>query len=125
MQLDQGSEDILFESDKSVMLRVLGNMLKNAIEASTDGEVVTAGCRGEKGKIQFWINNPQYMSKEVQMQIFQRSFSTKGMGRGLGTYCIKLFSEKYLGGKAAFSTSERDGSTFTVLLPVSLQKSCK
>ena len=38
------------------------------------------------------------MPDEVKAQIFERSFSTKGRGRGIGTYSIKLLTERYLEG---------------------------
>lgn len=34
----------------------------------------------------------------VQLQIFNRSFSTKGKGRGTGTYSMKLLTKRYLKG---------------------------
>mgnify|MGYP006293419399 CR=1 len=39
------------------------------------------------------------------MLLFKRSFSTKGVGRGIGTYSMKLFGEKYLKGKVDFKNS--------------------
>jgi sensor histidine kinase regulating citrate/malate metabolism len=53
------------------------------------------------------------MPPEVQLQIFQRSFSTKGKGRGVGTYSMKLLTERYLGGKLAFTSAAGEGTTFT------------
>jgi signal transduction histidine kinase len=44
--------------------------------------------------------------------VFQRSFSTKGTGRGLGTYSIKLLTERYLGGRVWFESAEGHGTTF-------------
>ncbi|MBK7188571.1 MAG: hypothetical protein IPH86_07860 [bacterium] len=57
------------------------------------------------------------MPRTVQLQVFQRSFSTKGRDRGIGTYSIKLLTEKYLGGKASFVSDEGQGTTFSVTLP--------
>ena len=54
----------------------------------------------------------------MQTQVFQRAFSTKGKGRGLGTYAIKLFSEKYLQGTVAFTSTEADGTLFRASYPV-------
>jgi sensor histidine kinase regulating citrate/malate metabolism len=54
----------------------------------------------------------------VQLQIFQRSFSTKGEnGRGIGAYSVKLFGEGYLKGKVAFSSSDPEGTVFSLSLP--------
>jgi sensor histidine kinase regulating citrate/malate metabolism len=56
------------------------------------------------------------MPDAVKLQVFKRSFSTKGEGRGLGTYSIKLFTENYLGGAAELTSNEVEGTTFWVKL---------
>jgi sensor histidine kinase regulating citrate/malate metabolism len=53
----------------------------------------------------------------IQLQLFQRSFSTKGAGRGIGTYSIKMFTEKHLGGQVRFDSFEPVGTIFQVMLP--------
>jgi sensor histidine kinase regulating citrate/malate metabolism len=62
------------------------------------------------------------MKREIQLQIFQRSFSTKGSGRGLGTYSIKLLTEQYLHGKAWFTSNEVEGTTFFASIPIKFLK---
>jgi sensor histidine kinase regulating citrate/malate metabolism len=57
------------------------------------------------------------MSNEVKYQIFQKSFSTKGNGRGLGTFSIKLLTEHYLKGSVSFESNDNIGTVFTVVLP--------
>jgi sensor histidine kinase regulating citrate/malate metabolism len=52
------------------------------------------------------------MPDDVQLQVFKRSFSTKGAGRGLGTYSMKLLSEQYLNGRIALISSPQAGTTF-------------
>jgi sensor histidine kinase regulating citrate/malate metabolism len=56
------------------------------------------------------------MPPEIQLQVFQRSCSTKGDGRGTGTYSIRLLSS-YLLGAASFSSTPEEGTTFHVTLP--------
>lgn len=118
LHLDDESEEWMLESDKGLLFRVLGNMTKNALEASQPGDTVTLGCRREGDKIRFSVHNPAFMPRNVQLQVFQRSFSTKGAGRGLGTYSIKLLSERYLGGEVFFTSSEKDGTFFYVAYPL-------
>ena len=60
------------------------------------------------------------MPPEVQLQVFNRSFSTKGNGRGIGTYSIKLLCERYLKGKVSFVSSAEQGTIFKVTLPLAL-----
>lgn len=112
------SQNVDFQSDERLVLRILGNMLKNAIEASRAGESVTLGCRRVKDRIEFWVHNKGFMPLDVRRQIFQRSFSTKGPGRGLGTYSMKLLGEKYLRAKISFTTSRAKGTTFAASFPL-------
>jgi len=104
--------------DERLLHRVVGNMIKNALEASKKGQTVTVGCSVVDQDIEFWVCNEGCMPREVQLQVFQRSFSTKGAGRGLGTYSIKLLGEKYLGGNVTFSSSLDDGTVFRIRLPL-------
>ena len=103
-------------SDRTLLRRVVGNMIKNALEASRPGDTVTLGCDAGEG-VTFWVHNPAAMPREVQLQVFQRSFSTKGSGRGLGTYSMKLLGERYLKGSVSFSSTPEEGTVFRISLP--------
>jgi K+-sensing histidine kinase KdpD len=104
-------------SDSAILRRILGNLVKNALEASAPGETVTISCVEKGEEVAFSVHNPGVIPQEVQLQIFQRSFSTKGEGRGIGTYSVKLFGEKYLKGKISFVSRKPEGTTFTFILP--------
>ena len=117
VRMDEKTADCPFNSDPTLLGRVIGNMLKNALEASGPGETVTVGCQRAEQALQFWVQNPRYMPRSVQMQIFQRSFSTKGSGRGLGTYSMKLLGERYLKGKVSFVSDPELGTTFQLEIP--------
>ena len=79
---------------------------------------MTVGCRVGTAGVCFSVHNPSVMPRTVQLQIFERSFSTKGTGRGLGTYSMKLLSERYLGGRVWFSSSKGEGTTFYAEYPL-------
>lgn len=105
-------------TDRQLLQRVLENMLKNALEATAPGNTVTMACEEQPDGVVFSVHNPEVMPAEVQLQLFQRSFSTKGeSGRGIGTYSIKLLGERYLRGKVAFVSYDPRGTTFTLTLP--------
>ncbi len=114
-----GSMDIV--TDQTLLRRVLGNLVKNASEACKIGQQVGLSCKLGAGKVTFSVSNPQVMPPEVQLQVFQRSFTTKGQGRGLGTYSVKLLTERFLKGSVSFSSSEASGTVFRIVLPVVLQ----
>lgn len=112
------AEEVVFQSDPRMLARVLGNLIKNALEASQPGDTVTLHCGRDGDAVCFQVHNPTAMPPEVQEQIFQRSFSTKGKGRGVGTYSIKLLTEHYLHGKVAFKSKANEGTTFLVTYPL-------
>lgn len=111
-------------TDPRLLARVLGNMLTNALEATAPNQCVTLGCRLEAEQLVFSVHNREVMSEEIQMQVFQRSFSTKArQGRGIGTHSMKLFGERYLGGRVSFTSREPEGTTFYIALPPSPHRS--
>ncbi len=103
--------------DGVILSRVLGNFLKNALEASHQGDTVTVGVRLLDQLVEFYVHNPGEIPPDDQLQIFQRSFSTKGPDRGLGTYSAHLLGETILGGQVGFSSSLADGTVFWIRLP--------
>ncbi|TKG94105.1 HAMP domain-containing histidine kinase [Puteibacter caeruleilacunae] len=125
IKIDRKAEQLSFSSDHTLLNRVLINMVKNALEATKSDGKVTIGCKEEEGIIDFWVQNTACMPAEVQMQIFQRSFSTKGNSRGLGTYSMKLLGEKYLGGHVYFTSTEEDGTLFHLKLSTNGNKVLK
>lgn len=118
ISMSGNAESCGFTSERALLVRVLGNMLRNALEATSADEMVTLSCSRGESSLVFSVHNPGFIPRRVQLQIFQRSFSTKGTGRGTGTYSMKLFGERYLKGKVWFSTSEDEGTTFYVSIPI-------
>ena len=110
----QGNPRIV--TDPTLLRRVVGNLIKNALEASLPGQAVSVLYENESNpRIQ--VHNQGVMSDEVQLQIFQRFFSTKGgNGRGVGSYSVKLLTEKYLGGTVDFLSRDGLGTIFTLNL---------
>ncbi|MHC9542126.1 MAG: sensor histidine kinase [Vulcanimicrobiota bacterium] len=111
------STSVKFRIDRTLLKRIIGNMTKNALEASKAGDTVTLSCYDMGNSVIFNVHNKSFMPREAQLQVFNRSFSTKGAGRGLGTYSIKLLTERYLKGSASFITSEHEGTTFKASFP--------
>ncbi len=107
----------IFMSDPVLLMRSLINLAKNALEASPPGGTVTLGCQKLEGTLRFEIHNDGVIPADVQLQLFQRSFSTKGRGRGVGTYSVRLLVERYLAGRVSFASDSAAGSRFFVDLP--------
>ena len=112
--------DVEFTTDLSLLLRVLANMLLNALEASDEGGLVKVRVMRDKNAVVFGVWNRQVIPRPGMLRIFQRNYSTKAAnGRGLGTYSMKLIGEKVLGGEVDFSSVNNEGTEFRIRLTIS------
>jgi signal transduction histidine kinase len=121
IRVSEEFDRVTIHTDRILLLRVLGNMLKNACEASAEGDVVTLDCKKFEDGVRLSVHNQGYIPKDVQLQLFNRSFSTKGECRGLGTYSIRLITRRYLNGTEGFTSTEEDGTEFFVYIPFVLE----
>ena len=112
----EDSANVEFETDKILLQRVLINLIKNALEETEISGTVSTGVYHDRDEVTFWVKNQNVMTEEVQIQIFKRSFSTKGEGRGDGTYSIKLLTENYLKGNVSFVSNIASGTVFSIKL---------
>ena len=124
MGIEGALDGVSLTSDPVLLRRVLGNLVKNAFEASGEGEEITVGCVSDERGVSFSVQNSAVLSEEVKNQVFLRSFSTKGSGRGVGTYSVKLLTEKYLQGSVLLESSEAAGTVFTVCFPHCIEGTC-
>lgn len=104
--------------DITLLVRVLNNMIKNALEAIPKGETVRVWFERDQGIPIFKVHNPGVIPGDVALRIFKRSFSTKSAhGRGIGAYSMKLFGERYLKGNVDFESAPEKGTIFFISLP--------
>lgn len=121
--VDPMAEHFTFVSDPILLRRVLINLVKNALEAVEDGATVKLGAYSDRDSVYLTVHDAVVIPPDVQLNVFSRSFSTKGSGRGLGTYSIKLISEKYLRGQVSFVSNAEVGTRFTVRYPRIIESS--
>jgi len=121
ISIDEKTVPLLIVSDYSILSRILMNMLKNALEATPKSGFVSIGAdlTPEAG-VRIWVRNQGVLPDSIRSQIFQRSFSTKGTNRGIGTYSIKLLGETYLKGRVDFLSNEKQQTEFFITLPQKL-----
>jgi K+-sensing histidine kinase KdpD len=120
IQISKDQTQLVFKTDNSLLLRVLCNMIINALEATPEDGTIKIWIESDNGcSVTFCVWNAQEIPQETTRRIFQRNFSTKEQaGRGIGTYSMKLLGEKLLGGKVAFATTKEEGTTFRFTLPL-------
>jgi len=117
--MPSGMPDVVFRTDQALLMRVLGNMIVNAFEATEVGDEVRVSLDRTANRALFLVWNRAAIPADIVPRIFQRNFSTKAeMGRGLGTFSMKLFGEEFLGGEVDFSTSKAEGTVFRFSLEI-------
>jgi two-component system, sensor histidine kinase and response regulator len=110
------SDAFVVSGEKMLCYSMLGNLLKNACEASPDGASVT--LRFEHGEtLSLSICNRGAVPECVRDRLFEK-FSTSGKehGTGLGTYSARLIAELHRA-RIAADTSVPDHTTVTVAFP--------
>ena len=107
------------KTDMSLLLRVIGNMITNALEATEENGHVKVWLEHNDNVLSFNVWNLQPIPPKIAYRIFQRNFTTKeGAGRGVGTFSMKMFGEQILGGQVSFTTSWEEGTVFKLSLPL-------
>jgi signal transduction histidine kinase len=113
----------VLEIDPTLTMRVLQNMVLNAYEATPEGGVVRMWVERSNDAAEFCVWNQIAMPPEIARRVFQRNFSTKAaVGRGIGTYSMKLIGERLLGGRVTFTSEAKSGTCFRFRLPVALRR---
>lgn len=117
------SKDYYLYGEKNKLDRVIGNVIKNSIDAYIEKE--------KKGKIEVSIskNDKEYIIKiadeaggipnEIKDTLFKEMRTTKGEnGTGFGLYYSNTIIESSFKGTITFETKENVGTTFYINLPL-------
>ncbi len=119
LEVSTTDSNLSIKTDISLLLRILSNMITNALEATDKEGTVQIWMKHDDSFITFYVKNSRAIPKDISRRIFQRNFSTKAAtGRGIGTFSMKLFGEKVLGGQVDFTSSQEEGTIFRFSLPL-------
>lgn len=114
------SEEEMFANlDKTQLIRIVTNLVKNAMQASKKEEkpLIEVKVISEKTTIKISVSdNGKGISEDVKDLIFEPKFTTKSSGMGLGLPMIKNIIEAYEG-SISFTSKLGIGTVFTVILP--------
>jgi nitrogen fixation/metabolism regulation signal transduction histidine kinase len=105
--------------DKTQLIRIVTNLIKNAIQAVQEKENPKIDVRvlDINGDIKIEVtDNGKGIKEDVKHLVFEPKFTTKSSGMGLGLPMIKNIIEAYEG-SIDFSSTEGKGTVFTVILP--------
>ncbi len=112
-------KSIIAELDKSQLIRIVTNLVKNATQALSEQEYKSIELKvsEDNGHIVIHVaDNGKGISEADKDKVFEPKFTTKSSGMGLGLPMIKNIVEAY-NGKISFTSKLNRGTVFKVVLP--------
>ncbi|MBK8046926.1 MAG: PAS domain-containing sensor histidine kinase [Anaerolineales bacterium] len=80
LEFSADSESIVFVSDGVLVRRVVGNMIKNALEACRTGQSVTVTSCLHQGNVEFRVHNPGSIPRISNCRFFSARFQPRETG---------------------------------------------
>jgi signal transduction histidine kinase len=121
ISLEAEEKEIITIMDRTQLIRIITNLVKNAIQAIPDLQIekqiyIKVKKQNNAVLIQV-IDNGSGIDAQNVPRIFEPKFTTKTSGMGLGLGIIKNIIENYKG-TITFESEIGIGTTFTVTLPL-------
>ncbi|MBZ9630937.1 GHKL domain-containing protein [Salegentibacter sp. LM13S] len=119
IQFTSEKDEILAKFDRTQLIRVITNLVKNAIQAM-DGQEnprIMVSIHEESSDVFVIISdNGAGISEENLEKVFEPKFTTKSSGMGLGLAMVKNIVETY-NGSITFTSKLGKGTTFKLRFP--------
>jgi signal transduction histidine kinase len=112
--------DILVFADRNHLIRILNNVVKNAIQAippDRDGEIILKLYTSQNDAVILVRDNGTGIPPEMQDKVFSPNFTTKSSGTGLGL-AISLNMLESFNGRIHFETEVDKGTDFYIEIPL-------
>jgi hypothetical protein len=119
IQFSSEKEEILAKFDRTQLIRVITNLVKNAIQAMEGQEsprIMVSIHEEEENVCVIISDNGTGISEENLEKVFEPKFTTKSSGMGLGLAMVKNIVETY-NGSITFTSKQGKGTTFRVRFP--------
>ena len=108
-------EHITILFDRTQLIRVITNLIKNAIQAEAT-EIVVKINEHKNNVVLTVTDNGLGIDNEYKSRIFEPKFTTKNSGMGLGLAMVKNIIQTYEG-EITFKSTINEGTVFKVTLP--------
>lgn len=117
LEFEHEGEDVLAHGERLLTHSLFHNLLRNAVEASPAGGVVTLTFNTDGRQATVCVRNPGEVPPGIRETFFEK-FVTAGKagGTGLGTYSARLMAETQLG-SIRLDTGEVGFTSVIVTLP--------
>lgn len=113
-------KDIKAKFDRTQLIRVITNLVKNGIQAIPDEQEdkrIVVRVSEENNHVVIEVSdNGIGISEENSQKIFEPKFTTKSSGMGLGLGMVKNIVETYHG-SITFTSQKNEGTVFKVTFP--------
>lgn len=112
-------EEIIAKFDRTQLIRVVTNLVKNAIQAMPNSEIpkIVISVGANNGDVVITVaDNGSGVSEDNKDKVFEPKFTTKTSGMGLGLAMVKNIVETYKG-SISFVSEKDKGTTFKVTFP--------
>lgn len=119
IQFSTAEERIMAKFDRTQLIRVITNLVKNAIQATEELEnpQILIHITQNDAHIHIEItDNGKGIPMENKDKVFEPKFTTKSSGMGLGLGMVRNIVEAF-GGNITFTSEKNKGTSFTVSLP--------
>jgi signal transduction histidine kinase len=104
-------------SDRSIIRRVLTNLIINAIQAMPNGGKLNIGSSRKDNNILIIVEDTgSGIPEGIKPKLFTPMLTTKAKGQGLGLAVVKRLVEA-LDGTISFESEEGKGTKFLIELP--------
>lgn len=113
-------QDIYVFADRNQLVRVLNNVVKNAIQAIPDdrrGRIDISLLKRDDHAVISITDNGNGIPEPMRDKVFTPNFTTKSSGTGLGLAICANIVETF-NGKIYFATHTGEGTTFFVEIPL-------
>ncbi len=121
IRFEAAEKEIIATFDQAQIIRIINNLVKNAIQAIPNYEpfprILVKVERKNSDVLITISDNGTGIPDGLKDKIFEPKFTTKTSGMGLGLAMIKNMIEAY-GGTISFDTVLDKGTTFYVKLPI-------
>ncbi len=112
-------EEIIAKFDRTQLIRVVTNLVKNGIQAIPEGQEpeIVVGLKEQENNVILTVkDNGVGISDQNKDKVFEPKFTTKSSGMGLGLAMVKNIVNTY-NGSITFASHNDYGTTFTVTFP--------
>ncbi|MCB1188893.1 MAG: hybrid sensor histidine kinase/response regulator [Leptospiraceae bacterium] len=116
----QDTDTVYIMGEELLCYSMFANLIKNAIEASPIQNLITIDIDNtHKDFVYVQIHNVGTIPREIQDKFFEKyvTYGKGGKATGLGAYSAKLIVKTH-NGSIDMTTSEKEGTTIIVCLPI-------